>query len=137
LSPDTQILSDDLTLVMNDDHGVPRAGSIPFRGALAPHYTSIESYPVAGFFRLVQHPGDSLERLTGARAVGESIGSLPFVTERPEMAGEVLDRVSSACASVPVYQLRFTKSRAFWKTLGDAGLCAPIDSFSHVRGMKS
>jgi len=92
---------------------------------------------VAGFFRLVQSPEDRLERLSGARAVGELVGSLPFVTERGEMVGKVLDVVSSACERVPVFRLRFTKSRNFWNTLSNAGLDASVDDFSLIRGIKA
>jgi hypothetical protein len=137
LSPDALILSDDLTLVARDGDGVFRSSSVPFRGVFAPEYSTVESFPVAGFFRLVQSPDDRLERLEGARAVGDLVGSLPFVTERREMLGEVLDLITTACRSIPVFRLYFTRSRNFWNVLSRAGLGLVVDDFSANRGIKA
>ena len=132
-----EILSDDLALVMTGQGGVPAACSVPFRGVFAPEYTMTRLHPIAGFFRLIQDPGDRLERVQGAAAVGEVVGSVPFVTDRTEMAGDLLDVVASTVIRVPVFRLRFTKSRRFWDTLSEAGLAPPVDSFSTDRGMKA
>ncbi len=137
LTPEASILSDDLTLVTLGEDGAPRACSVPFRGVFAPEYSVIQSFPVAGFFRLVQSPDDSCEKLTGARAVGELVGSLPFVFEARGDQSPILDAVEKAAIGAPVCRLKFTKSRSFWNTLSGAGLGRPVDSFSDVRGMKA
>lgn len=137
MTPEALVVSDDLALIQRGNDGSPRACSVPFRGLFAPRYETVRSYPVAGFFRLVQSPEDSIERLKGARAVGELVGSLPFVTDREEMMGEALDTVGQAAARGGVWRLRFTRSRAFWNTLSAAGLSSPVDSFSTDRGMKA
>lgn len=137
LTPEALVLSDDLTLLMNGDDGVVRACSVPFRGVFAPHPVSIESFPVAGFFRLIQDTTDFLEPIQGAKGVGEVVGSLPFVTDRPEMMGEVIDAVARATGSAPVFRMHFRKDRTFWDEIRRAGLPGPaVDDFRAVRGMK-
>jgi hypothetical protein len=137
LETGAEILSDDLALIVKGEDGTPSACSVPFRGVYAPEYTMNRLHPIAGFFRLIQDPGDRLERLQGAAAVGEVVGSVPFVTDRTEMAGDLLDVVGAAVARVPVFRLYFTKSRRFWDTLAEAGIAPPVDSFSTDRGMKA
>ncbi len=132
LSPDARILSDDLTLVVRGAPGEFRACSVPFRGVFAPRPESAETYPLAGFFRLVQDTADALEPLKGAAAIGEIIGSLPFVMDRPEMAGEVIDTVAAAAMDVPVFRLHIRKDRTFWRLIE-----ARIDDFSQLRGIRS
>jgi hypothetical protein len=137
MTPEALVVSDDLALILRGNDGAPHACSVPFRGLFHPRYTTVRTYPVAGFFRLIQSPDDFLEPLSGAWAVGELVGSLPFVTDRAEMMGEALDTVAQAAARAGVWRLNFTRSRAFWKTLSDAGLSRPVDSFSTDRGMKA
>ncbi len=135
LSPGAKVLSDDLTMVMrgSGDQGDQYvACSVPFRGLLAPRPESAATYPLAGFFRLVQDSTDSLEPLDGAAAVGEVVGSLPFVMDRPEMAGPAIDTVSAAASQVPVFRLRFRKESTFWRVIEDR-----IDGFRSGGGMKS
>jgi len=135
LSPGALVLSDDLTLVVPMDGGGYGACSVPFRGVFAPQPTSIRTFPLAGFFRLIQAGEDRLDRVAGARAVGELVGSLPFVTERPEWAGAVMDAVAGAVSKVPVFRLHFRKDRTFWKVID--GMVPIFDDFSAVRGIKS
>jgi len=135
LSPEALVLSDDLTLVVPTPAGGYGACSVPFRGVFAPQPRSIETFPLAGFFRLVQDTEDRLETVEGARAVAELVGSLPFVTQRPEWAGAVMDAVAGAVSKVPVFRLHFRKDRTFWQVID--GMVPIFDDFSAVRGIKS
>ena len=122
LSPEATVLSDDLTLVKVVEHDGRLScysSSVPFRGVFAPRPERETLYPVVGFFRLVQDTEDSVVPLSGARAVGEVVASLPFVTERPERAGRAIDVVSKAVAAAPVSQLHFRKDRTFWNVIGE------------------
>ena len=121
MSPDALVLSDDLTLVKvasEDGQLICRSSSVPFRGVFAPRPERETFYPVAGFFRLVQDASDFLVPLSGARAVGEVVSSLPFVTERHDLAGRAIDVVSKAVAGTPVFHLHFKKDRTFWDAIG-------------------
>ena len=139
LSPDATVLSDDLTLVLRDGETYG-ACSVPFRGVFAPQPETAQVFPVAGFFRLVQDTEDRLVRLVGARAVGEIVGSLPFVTERSEMAGDVIDTVALATGRIPVFELHFRKAPTFWEAIRNEAAIGPksseIDDFRRVRGIK-
>lgn len=130
LSPEALMLSDDLTLVRRNEAGAWVACSVPFRGLFAPQPASAEEFPVEGFFRLVKDTDDRLEPVKGARAVGEVVGSLPFVTERPEMAGLVMDTVAESTREIPVWRLHFRKDRSFWRAV-------LVDDFGPVRGITS
>lgn len=132
LTPEARILSDDLTLVVKEG-GRYRACSVPFRGLFAPEATSDDRWPIRGFYRLVQAPADRLEPVSGARAVGELMGSLPFVTDRPEMAGAVMDAISAAAGQVPVARLHFRKDRTFWPLVRPE--MSAIDSSDVIRGI--
>ena len=137
LSPGAKVLSDDLTMVMPAE-ATPGAEaryaacSVPFRGLFAPHPESADTYPLAGLFRLVQDTTDWLEPLSGAAAIGEVVGSLPFVMDRPEMAGSAIDAVSAAAGQVPVFRLHFRKDSTFWRVIEDR-----IDGFRSSSGIKS
>jgi hypothetical protein len=119
LSDGARILSDDLVLVLPG--GAPRAASIPFRGHVAELPPEQASFAVLGFYRLVQDQRVFLERLGPARAVGELTGSLPFVTERPENGGRILEVLGRAVETVPVFRLHFRREPSFWDAIAAAG----------------
>ena len=127
MSPEAMVLSDDLTLVkVINENGrlVCYSSSVPFRGVFAPRPERETLYPVAGFFRLIQDTTDHLVPLSGARAVGEIVASLPFVTERHDLAGRAIDVVSKAVipeGGTPVFQLHFRKDRTFWNAIAPVG----------------
>ena len=129
LTPEALILSDDLTMVVRAGQSDYRACSVPFRGLYAPRPDSDTTWPMGGFFRLVQDTTDRLVPVERSKAIGELIGSLPFVTERAEMAGDVIDVIAAATAAVPVFRLHFRKDRTFWKVVSDG---CPGATFSRI-----
>jgi hypothetical protein len=133
LTPEALVLSDDLTMVLRSSEGGYRACSVPFRGLFAPRPESDQSWPVAGFFRLIQDRVNRIEEARGARAVGDLVGSLPFVTERSEIAGDVIDAVAAAVSRVPVFRLHFRKENTFWRLVETAcpgaSILPPVDGF--------
>ena len=80
LSPRDLVLSDDLTLIVPVEQGFSAAG-IPF--GMAHHHVpdTNEAFPIAGLHRLVQSSEVRRERVHGAAAMAEVIGSLPFVLD--------------------------------------------------------
>jgi len=117
LSEAEVVLSDDLVLIREGAHGF-EACSVPFRGVYREPPQSDEAFPMAGLYRLIQHPADSLERLSPARGAAELLGSLPFVMEGGG-GSRALEVVGRAVQSVPVYRLRFRKSPEFWALLSE------------------
>jgi hypothetical protein len=116
LSPEDTILSDDLTLVMPAADRYVAAG-IPF--GLAHHAVpaSRGSFPIASLNRLIQSRDVGREPLSGARAVAEVAGSLPFVTREAARAGKAIATVGRAVEALPVFRLRFRKDDSFWKVV--------------------
>lgn len=119
----SRVLSDDLILILpGDEPGAgPVAVSSPFRGWFAELPEAQESFPVAGFYRLVQDQRVFLEPLSAARGISEVIGSLPFVTDRAEYGESILTAVSQALAGAPAYRLHFLKDPSFWEVLEGGG----------------
>ena len=138
LTPEALILSDDLTMVVRAGDGAYQACSVPFRGLYAPMPDSASMWPVAGFFRLVQDSCDRLVSVDRSRAIGELVGSLPFVTERSEMAGDVIDVVAAATSKIPVFRLHFRNDRTFWDAIAEgcpgATFGRLVDDFPAVGG---
>lgn len=119
----SRVLSDDLIMVLPGGEGEARtvAVSSPFRGWFAELPAAQESFPVAGFYRLVQDDRVFLEPLGPARGTSEVIGSLPFVTDRAEYGEQILGAVSRALAGAPACRLHFRKDPSFWEVLEGAG----------------
>ena len=115
----SRVLSDDLILVLPGGEGEAQtmAVSSPFRGWFAELPAVQESFPVAGFYRLVQDERVFLEPLGPARGTSEVIGSLPFVTDRAEYGEQILGAVSRALAGAPACRLHFRKDPSFWEVL--------------------
>jgi hypothetical protein len=132
LTPEALVLSDDLVMVLRGSAGGFEACSVPFRGQLAPDPISAGSWPIAGFFRLVQAPQDRLSRVRGAAAMGELSTSLPFVLDRAEGASEAMGTLAEVASRVPVFRLEFRKDRTFWQLIRP-----DIDDFSEVGGINS
>jgi len=78
------------------------------------------SFPVAGLFRLVQSTRAACDRIPAARAVGELMTSIPFVTERPEGAERLFGTVEAMVRAVPVMRLQFRLSPDFWNPIEEA-----------------
>jgi hypothetical protein len=114
LSPGDQVLSDDLTLVVCNEGRFEAAG-IPFGMAHHRVADSHASFPIASFNRLVQSGQVRRRRLQGARALGEIVGSLPFVMQDTLQAAQAMEAVGHALRSVPVHRLEFRKDSTFWQ----------------------
>jgi hypothetical protein len=117
LSEGDLILGDDLILIREGEEAC-EACSVPFRGTFREPPETDRGFPLAGFYRLVQHPSDSLEPLSKARGAADLMGSLPFVMEGGG-GSKALEVVSRVVRRVPVYRLRFRKSPDFWKLVSE------------------
>jgi len=127
LSVGCRVVSDDLILVLPGNGGICSAVSIPFRGHVAELPEAQTSFPIAGFYRLVQDTEVRLVPLERARAVSEVVGSLPFVTDRAENGIQILDAVGRAVQGSPTFRLHFRKDATFWQVVERKGLPAPGD----------
>lgn len=108
-----QALSDDMVLV---DTNPPRPliHPVPFYMVFPPEQRLADPVPAAAAFRLRQAPEDRLQRLSPARAVATLSASVPFIHELGLPHEGLTGLVSRFCSAVPVFDLYFTRSAAFW-----------------------
>lgn len=113
LSTGDSVLSDDLTLVVPRNGGYEAAG-IPFgmRHHRVPETRA--SFPIASFNRLLKSQHVSRQPLTGARALAELCGCLPFVMQETCQVERAMEVAGRAAARVPVYRLQFRRDDTFW-----------------------
>lgn len=116
LSPEDVVLSDDMTLVLPGAAGFEAAG-IPF--GMAHHHVpdTSASFPIAGLHRLVQSPSVERALLTGAAALAELAGCLPYVCESREEAALSLEIAGRLLHAVPAWRLFFRKDDSFWNVI--------------------
>ncbi len=119
LSLPRRALSDDIVLVDLTGES-PVAHTVPFFGAFPPADRSSGRYEIAAAARLRQDSADRLVPLSKARAVATVSASVPFVHEFEVAHDKLTDEVARLCASVPVFDLHFTKSARFWELLAGA-----------------
>ncbi len=109
-------LSDDMVLV-DVTGSEPRATTVPFFMVYPPEQRLRGAHPVAAALRLRQSRSDSLERLDGARAIATVSASVPYVHELGLPHHGLTELVARFCQTVPVAELEFTKSAAFWDVI--------------------
>jgi hypothetical protein len=116
LSPRDLVLSDDLTLIVPSEDGF-RAAGIPF--GMAHHHVpdSNEAFPIAGLHRLVQSADVRRERVQGAAAMAEVIGSLPFVLDGEGHPRAAMENAARLVAATPLWRLHFRRDDAFWNVI--------------------
>lgn len=119
LSPADTVLSDDLTLVVRHE-GAFQAAGIPFGMAHHRVPQTGASFPIAGFFRLVQSSEVEREPLTGARALAAVGASLPFVMQETAQAERAMLNAGEILRRVPAWTLRFRRDDRFWKVIEEA-----------------
>jgi hypothetical protein len=113
LSPRDTVLSDDLTLVVRGRDGYEAAG-IPFGMAHHRVPATAGSFPIASLNRLVQSREVRRHPMSGARALAEVAGSLPFVMQETDQAARAMEVVARALERIPVCRLEFRKDDGFW-----------------------
>jgi len=116
LSPRDLVLSDDLTLIVPSEHGF-RAAGIPF--GMAHHHVpdTNEAFPIAGLHRLLQSREVRRERVHGAAAMAEVIGSLPFVLDGDVDPRPAMENTARLIGALPLWRLHFRKDDAFWDVI--------------------
>lgn len=114
LSPADLVLSDDLTLIVRTGEGDYEAAGIPFGMAHHRVPEATGSFPVAGFYKLVQAPQVRCETMPGSLALAEVAACLPFVMQEGSHVVHALDNLARALIRIPVHRLEFRKDPSFW-----------------------
>lgn len=113
LSPECDVLSDDLVLVLPEE-GRFRAHTTPFRGSLPQRAKSRDAFPLAGVFRLVKSDRVRVEPLPPPLAVANLLTACPFVGEPERRRNVLVPSLERLTRTVPAGTLYFRKEPSFW-----------------------
>ena len=112
MSRQGQVISDDLTLLLQRSDGLVAAGG-PFRGTYTGGAPVIGAYPVAGFYRLRKDARVRLSPDDGG-CFADLMGNLPFVVDQLPAHSYLFDRLRTLVADIPFRYLHFNKNADFW-----------------------
>ena len=115
MSADGLVISDDLTLVLNQPGGLVAAGG-PFRGTYRKGDPVVGTFPVAGFYRLRKDDRTSVEPDDGG-CFADLLGNLPFVVDQLPRHPEIMDRVRSLLDGACLRYLHFQRDADFWPAI--------------------
>jgi hypothetical protein len=110
--PDTTLLTDEISYVRRESNAYLAYGT-PFTGELAKVGENIFA-PIAGCYRLVQSPTNSLKPLSSAEAVGALLESVLFFAADQELVNLVFQSICDFACALPVYRLEFVPDQSVW-----------------------
>lgn len=122
--PEAEVLSDE-TIVVTEDHGEYLISQGVIKTEVSEMNVKLAN--LGAVFILVQDRVNSLRRLSGTETVLKLMDNIIFVKLSSglrylDIVAEKLRFISSMCSSVPVYELRFTKDKSFWREIERSGL---------------
>jgi len=123
LSPDAEVLNDDLVLLRRE-RGEWHAYSTPFWNPTQMRPANVAKAPLRALFRLVQDTKVHLEPLPKAKALAELIASTPVIPADPQRLPRLLAFHQRLLADVPIYDLHFLPDPSFWTVIDDLGSSA-------------
>lgn len=118
LSPESRLLSDELSIVRVDGESVRGYGT-PFWGELA-RGGGNERVPVAGLYFLRQANRHEAIRCTRTRAVAALMPHVVFFSRDPRLVARALDVAATVAARVPCFDLLFRRDAGFWGAIDAA-----------------
>jgi hypothetical protein len=110
------ILSDDIVIIRKRDDSYHLCG-VPFFGELTQFPPCNMSVPLKGLYRLQQDVWSHVEPLTNVLAVAELGASAPFIVQHSALSSDLLTTCYRLAQSVPVRELYFNRTPAFWKII--------------------
>lgn len=114
--PDAEVLTDEASYVRKVD-GRYFAYGTPFAGELGVPGKNV-SAPIAALYLLKKGPGNRLDEIAPAEAVGRLLRNILFFAQQPELVRDVFEAACSFVAAVPVFQLTFFPDRRVWELIG-------------------
>ena len=93
MNTEGEVISDDLTLVLQRPEGLVVAGG-PFRGTYTRGTPLVGTFPVAGFYRLRKDARTSVAQDDGG-CFADLLGNLPFVVDQLSAHSRLIDRLRS------------------------------------------
>ncbi len=118
MSSDGRVISDDLTVVLQERDGLVAAGG-PFRGTYTLGAPVVGSFPIAGLYRLRKDTRTFVRRDDGG-CFADLLGNLPFVVDQLPTRPDLIDRIRARAARVPLRYLHFRKDESIWPAVESA-----------------
>jgi hypothetical protein len=115
LAPAGSVLTDEISLLRYEE-GQWRAHGTPFWGEFRAAGSNT-SAPVAGFFRLIQSPRNSVRAMRPAEALRALLPNVLFFSTDTSANRRLLDILTQADEQVPSYHLDFQRTQNFWEVL--------------------
>ncbi|HEY0607712.1 MAG TPA: hypothetical protein VGD58_32660 [Herpetosiphonaceae bacterium] len=113
LSPDDQVLNDDLVVALPDgDRWLLYA--TPFWNPTQVRPSGIKCAPLIALLRLVQNTTVFLEPMGAGQALAEIIANVPVLPADPALSAALLLRGRQLLLAVPTYRLHFLPDPSFW-----------------------
>ncbi|MBV9791680.1 MAG: hypothetical protein JOZ51_26015 [Chloroflexi bacterium] len=113
LSPDDQVLNDDLVVALPDgDRWLLYA--TPFWNPTQVRPGGIKCAPLTALLRLVQNTTVFLEPMGAGQALAEIIANAPVLPADPTLSAALLLRGQQILRAVPAYRLHFLPDPSFW-----------------------
>lgn len=120
LSPDDQVLNDDLVVAL------PSGGrwllyATPFWNPTQMRPSGIKSAPLTALLRLVQNTTVFLEPMGAGQALAEITANVPVLPADPSLSVALLLRGQQLLRATPAYRLHFLPDPSFWLLVAALG----------------
>lgn len=120
LSPDDQVLNDDLVVALPDgDRWLLYA--TPFWNPTQVRPSGIKCAPLIALLRLVQNTTVLLEPMGAGQALAEIIANVPVLPADPALSAALLLRGQQLLHATPAYRLHFLPDPSFWPLIAALG----------------
>lgn len=117
ISPDTVLLSDDISLIRASSTGHMAFGT-PFSGAGNTHGEN-RAAPLKGIYFPVKDKANYLEKLNAVQALGRLLSNAVFFARDPDLSRRLFDFCADIARCTPAYDLHFLPESSFWRCIDD------------------
>jgi hypothetical protein len=115
LSPDTTLLSDDISLI-KIVNGVPVAFGTPFWGALAVGGENV-STTITGIYFPMKDNKNYVQKLSPRQALERLLPNVVFFARDSEFSKQLFNLCYELVTKVPAYELHFLPEPLFWRCI--------------------
>jgi hypothetical protein len=120
LSPDMDVLNDDLVILLPSEAGW-LVHATPFSNPTQVPAAGPICGPLEAMFQLVKSPTVFAERMPRGEALAAIVAGIPVISADPSRSAQLLERGMHIMQTVPAYELHFRRSTTFWEAVNAVG----------------